>query len=236
MHVGDQAIAQIGDLLRKHLPPNSVRGAHLRRPLRGRHALGDRRGGDVRRRPARGRHATIYRARRRALPPVDQPRRHAVQRPRRRSRPFARRGRVRLQGGQGPRPQSPRDLPGKRRQHHPPVHRHQRRHRRARRARGEPPAPRSADDPAVRRRRPHAKPHYEMLLRMLDPEGNTHRAGPFPVRGAALPDDADHRPLGDLERHRAAAPAARAAGQGAGGLHHQFLGPVAAPTRNSPTT
>ena len=38
------------------------RGAHLRRSLRGRHALGHRRGGDVRRRPARGRHAPIYRA------------------------------------------------------------------------------------------------------------------------------------------------------------------------------
>ena len=44
-----------------------------------------------------------------------------------------------------------------------------------------------------------------------------HRARPLPVGGAALPDDADHRPLGDLDRHRAAAPAPRAAGERAGG-------------------
>ena len=36
--------------------------AHLRRPLRGGHALGYRRGGDVRRRPARRRHAPVHRA------------------------------------------------------------------------------------------------------------------------------------------------------------------------------
>ena len=153
MHVGDQAIAQIGDLLRKHLPPNSV-AARI---------SGDRFavvmpsdideaamfGEGLREGVTRLHH----RRRRRALPSVDQPRRHAVQRPRQRSRPFARRSRIRLQGGQGPRPQSPRVLPGKRRQHHSPLHRHQRGDRRARRARGEPPAARSADDPAVRRRR-----------------------------------------------------------------------------------
>ena len=53
-------------------------GAHLRRSLRGRHALGNRRGRDVRRRPARRRHAPAHRRRRRALPSVYQPRRHAV--------------------------------------------------------------------------------------------------------------------------------------------------------------
>ena len=56
-------------------PAAEFRGrAHLRRSLRGRHALGDRRGGDVRRRPARRRHAPAHRRRRRALPSVDQPR------------------------------------------------------------------------------------------------------------------------------------------------------------------
>ncbi len=54
-----------------------------------------------------------------------------------------------------------------------------------------------------------------------------HRARSVPVGGAALPDDADHRSLGDLDRHRAAASAPRAAGERAGGVHHQFLRPVA---------
>ena len=58
--------------------------------------------------------------------------------------------------------------------------------------------------------------------------GQHHRARSLPVGGAALPDDAHHRSLGDLHRHRAAAPAPRAAGERAGVLHHQLLRPVAA--------
>ncbi len=77
----------------------------------------------------------------------------------------------------------------------------------------------------------HAKPHYELLLRMLDPEGNT--IGPDRFLSAALryPDDAHHRPLGDRHRHRNAASAPRAAREGAGVLHHQFLRPVIARRR-----
>ena len=178
---------------------------------------------------ARGRHAArAPRSVRCALPPVDQPRRRAVQRPRRRARPLAGRGRIGLQGRQGSRPQPARDLSGKRRQHHPPLHRHQRRDRRARRARREPPAPRCADDPAVRRRARTRKPHYELLLRMIDPDGNT--IGPDRFLSAAL----RYQLMPTIDRWVITSviellrPRRELLANAPVRLHHQFLRPVAA--------
>ena len=154
MHVGDQAIAQIGELLRKHLPPNTVaarisgdrfavampsdidEAAMFGEGLREGVTRLSTAGVDARFRLSISLGVTPFNGRRRRI------------------RPLAGRGRDRLQGGQGPWPQSSRDLPGKRRQHHPPLHRHQRGHRRARRAGGKPPAPGGADDRAVRGNRP----------------------------------------------------------------------------------
>ena len=73
--------------------------------------------------------------------------------------------------------------------------------------------------------------HVEAALRNAAAHARSRRQhdrpGPVPVRRAALPDDAHHRSLGDLDRHRAAASAPRAAGERARGVHHQFLRPVA---------
>ena len=151
MHVGDQAIAQIGDLLRKHLPPNSfaarISGDRfaivMPSDIDEAAMFGEGLREGVTRLSTAGVDARFRLSISLGVTPL--------QRPRQRSRTLARRSRIRLQGGQGPRPQSPRELPGKRRQHHPPLHRHQRRHRRALGARGKPPAARSADDRAVRR-------------------------------------------------------------------------------------
>ena len=92
-------------------------------------------------------------ARRSAHARVDQHRRGAARYRCRRADAFARRGRDRVQGGQGSRPQSRRDLPGGRPEHRAPLHRHQHRRAPARGDRRGPAAPRRAAHRAVHRRR-----------------------------------------------------------------------------------
>ena len=142
---------------------------------------------------------------------------------------LARRGRDRLQGRQGPRPQPRRGLPGKRRRASCAASRTSTSSPTLRAAIDrEPPAPRCAADPAVRRRRRTPRRTYELLLRMLDEEGDTIGPGSLPVGGDALPDDADDRPLGDRRGASSCCSRRRELLAGrAGVLHHQFLRPVA---------
>ncbi len=151
MHVGDLAIAQIGDLLRRHLPTNSVaarisgdrfavampsdmdEAAMFGEGLREGVTRLSTAGVDARFRLSISLGVTPFNGRDgefgRSLAEAETACKAAKDR-----------GRNRLETFQG-----------KRRQHHPPFHRHQRGHRRARCAGGEPPAPRGADDRALRR-------------------------------------------------------------------------------------
>ena len=132
----------------------------------------------------------------------------------------------RLQGGQGPRPQSRRNVPGFRSEHHPAAHRHHGHRQAARRAgQRQLPSRRAAHTAAARQLRPPA-------LRIADPHAGrsrrNHPAGQIPLRGRALPAHAHDRPLGGAPCLRAARRAQRVGGRGHRALRHQSFRPIAA--------
>ena len=202
MHVGDELIGKVAEVLRKKAAPGRACRAHRRRPLRGvpaglhaRIRAADRRDAAA---PVRGAH---LRARRRHGAGVGQRRRRRAARgiaAPARARPRERRDR--LQGGEGPRPQPRRDLPGRGPEHHAPQHGHRRRAGAARGARGGPVRAVRAADPSARRRA------HGAALRVPAPDGQREQraaaAGEIPFRGGALPAPAGDRPLGGQERAR----------------------------------
>jgi GGDEF domain-containing protein len=179
MHVGDQVLAQLGELIRNRMPPGGL-GSRISGDRAG--AAAAPRGGERVRRPAAPRRrAARHAVAERAPALLRDHRRRAAGAQGRRVRARAGCRRVGLQGRQGSRPQPRRDLRRGRRQHHPPLHRHHHR--------GRPGHPLRPLDPARGRELP----------RDPAPRGRLHR-----LRDERLPRDAGVRrgDVRDVPRRR----------------------------------
>jgi len=200
MHVGDTVLAQLGELLRQRLPPEpSAHGS----PAIASSCWCRRR---CRRRAFR--ESLREGAERLAMTHA------AAQLPVSISIGVARldcaatswrtcwRGRDRLQGRQGPRPQPRRGVRAERPEHRAPLRRHRHRGKAARGDRRRTSASLRAAHPALAAA-DTARPHYELLLRMTDEDGRT--VGPDTFLSAANRYQLmRHRSLGHQPRHRVA--------------------------------
>ena len=129
MHVGDKVIAQIGDLVRKRVPPGAIAARISGDRFAVLLPVGLDDAAHFRRIAAPGRRAARRIHRRRHAGRVDQHRRRRGRTARAGVHARFRRRRDGLQGRQRPRPQPRRGLPGSGREHRAPLHRHQRHHR-----------------------------------------------------------------------------------------------------------
>ena len=199
MHVGDEVIVRVAEVIRRNLTPAHAGGAHLRGSLRRlRHRRVGRRCADHRREPARRPRPARVRGRQPAGRGLGQLRRGARRRQQASAVPRARRGRDRLQGGQGSRPRPGRDLRGQRPEHRAPLHGRDPGRHAALRARAGPLPSRSAGHRAPERR--GVRPEVRAAVahdRRGRPE---HLPGQVPLGGRALPARARHRPVGGAPR------------------------------------